>query len=332
MRPSFHPRLINGPFLDPGLLVSWVFQKRALLFDLGELGNLPTTDILKISHIFVSHTHMDHFLGFDHLVRLMLGRPKTVSLFGPPGFLSNVNGKLQGYTWNLVHNYAESLALNVFEVHSGYCIGQTFRCRSGFQPEGRIETVVTDGVLHEDADVTITTTTLDHSVPCLAYAMQEPFHINIRKTALENLGLATGPWLSHFKALLFKKADPATPIHAPSMAEKPDRTFELATLARQIAHTTRGQKIAYVADAAYTPDNVQKIVALAFGADHLFIEATFLQADHDIARAKHHLTARQAGLIARQAGVRRMTIFHFSPRYLDRESLLEAEAREAFEG
>ena len=65
MRPVFHPRLVNRPFDDPGLFVPFLFDARALLFDCGENPALSSRDILKISHIFISHTHMDHFFGFD---------------------------------------------------------------------------------------------------------------------------------------------------------------------------------------------------------------------------------------------------------------------------
>ena len=58
-----------------------------------------------------------------------------------------------------------------------------------------------------------------------------------------------------------------------------------------------GQKIAYVTDAAYHADNVARIAALAAGADLLFIECTFLEADAADAARKCHLTAGQAGSI-----------------------------------
>jgi ribonuclease Z len=331
MRPSFHSRLINGPFHDPGLLVSWAFHKRAVLFDLGDLGTLPPGDILKISHIFVSHTHMDHFVGFDHFVRLMLGRPRGISLFGPPGFLENVAGKMRGYTWNLVQNYTEFLVLNVYEVRPDRLLHRTFSCRSGFQPEHATDRPLEDAILCRDPAFTITAATLDHAVPCLAFALQEPFHINILKPALEKRGLPTGPWISHFKAQLYDKADPATRIQVPSIDGAGIHTYALGDLAADITTLTRGQKIAYVADAAYSPENVRKIVDLAYESDHLFIEAAFLHADREIAKAKYHLTARQAGRIARQAHAKRLTVFHFSPRYLDHGAALESEAREAFE-
>ena len=93
MRPSFHPRLINGPYDDPGLYVPFLYQKRALIFDLGDLSSLTAKDILKISHAFVTHTHMDHFIGFDRLLRLFLGRDMHLHIYGPKGFLKNVEGK-----------------------------------------------------------------------------------------------------------------------------------------------------------------------------------------------------------------------------------------------
>ena len=102
MRPSFTPRLINNPFSDPGMFVPFLFEKRALMFDLGDLHALSPKDLLKVTHVFVTHSHMDHFIGFDILLRPFLGREKRLHLYGPPGFLNNVEGRLAGYTWNLV--------------------------------------------------------------------------------------------------------------------------------------------------------------------------------------------------------------------------------------
>jgi ribonuclease Z len=117
MRPLFHPRLINGPFEDPALLISFDFERRAILFDLGEIYPLSARDVLKISHIFVTHTHIDHFAGFDRLLRICLGREKDLHLYGPAGFLSNVEGKLAGYTWNLVEQYGDSFSIRATEIH-----------------------------------------------------------------------------------------------------------------------------------------------------------------------------------------------------------------------
>jgi ribonuclease Z len=93
---------------------------------------------------------------------------------------------------------------------------------------------------------------------------------------------------------------------------------------------TPGQKIAYVTDVAYNADNAQRIQDLAQGADHLYIESALLEEDHQAAHTKKHLTAAQAGKLAARAGVKRFTVFHFSPRYADRIHRFREQAQRAY--
>src|SRR5690606_19126049 len=106
----------------------------------------------------------------------------------------------------------------------------------------------------------------------------------------------------------------------------------LGRLKRDVLEIAPGRKIAYVVDAAFTPENAEKITSLAAGAEVLFIETPFLQADAGHARARRHLTAWQAGTLARQARVKRLVTLHYSPRYSGRGDELEREALAAFHG
>ncbi|MDA8138448.1 MAG: MBL fold metallo-hydrolase, partial [Desulfobacteraceae bacterium] len=303
-----------------------------LLFDMGDLGALAPNDLVKIEHVFISHTHMDHFIGFDHLLRSLLGRDKTLYLYGPKGFLDNVAGKMRAYTWNLVQNYAEALTVRVTEIDEDEVIQKTFDCRAGFMPSQPKITPREGNTIYRCPAFTVQTTILDHQIPCLAFSLQEQFHVNILKPQLDAMGLTVGPWLTSFKHLLFGNADPATEVDVTTAdGDHLKRSYGLGELRDRIASITRGQKIVYVADALYSPDNEEKIVALARNADHLYIEAAFLESEADIARAKFHLTARQAGLLARKANAAQMSIFHHSPRYFGQAHLLETEARQAFE-
>jgi len=83
MRPSLHPSRVNGRSGDPALYIETLFERRAILFDLGDISGLPPRKLLRLEYVFVSHAHVDHFIGFDHLLRLLIGRDTTVRLYGP---------------------------------------------------------------------------------------------------------------------------------------------------------------------------------------------------------------------------------------------------------
>lgn len=326
MRPAFLPELVNDPFGDPALFVDMMFEGRALLFDLGDLHALAPRKILRVSDIFVSHGHMDHFIGFDWFVRICLGRDRGVRLYGPPGSLDQVEAKLAAYTWNLVQRYANDFALTVMELHpNGRARRARFRVQTGFRREAGEELCIEQGVVLEEPGFRVRAAFLDHGTPCLAFALEEQRHVNLWKNRLAELGLPVGAWLKDLKAAVLAGAAANTPIATP-VGERP-----LSAL-MSCVQITPGVKIAYVTDAVYHAENARRIVQLARDADWLFIECVFLDELAERARDKKHLTAAQAGRLARQAGVRNVVPFHFSPIYREREIELRAELMSSWQG
>jgi ribonuclease Z len=333
MKPSYHPQLVNGDRGDPALYIEFMFERRALLFDMGDLSALPSRQILRISDIFVSHTHMDHFIGFDQLLRTLVGRDKRVSVYGPPGLIDQVAHKLAGYTWNLVENYAADFTLSAMEIHpDGGAWRARFPCRSGFRRENHERIDVHDGVLLNEANLQVRCAILDHRIPCLAFTLQERRHVNVWKNRLLEKGLPTGPWLQSLKQAVLRGDPDRTPIAVPAQHPGGGSFVSLGELKRDILRIVPGQKIGYVVDTLYNEDNARRIAELVRGADQLFIEAPFLQRDAAHAAARYHLTAHQAGLLARRARVKQCTPFHFSARYSGQEESLAAEAMSAFRG
>jgi ribonuclease Z len=338
MKPLFHPRLVNDPFGDPALYVEFLFDRRALLFDLGDLHPLMPRQMLRVSHAFVSHTHMDHFAGLDALVRVLLGREKRLHLFGPPGFLPQVEHKLAAYTWNLVGNYACDFVVRATEVHpEGRAETADFRTRTGFRREPAASPPLPPlpaGVLVDEETFRVRATFLDHQIPCLGFALEEKFHVNVWKTGLEELDLPTGPWLREVKAAIAREEpdERSFTVRWRQDGVERQRLVSLGLLREKAVRIVPGQKIAYVTDAVYHAANAAAIVELASGADLLFIEAAFGSEEEARAAEKHHLTARQAGILAREAGARRLIPFHFSPKHSEDGDRLVQEALAAFAG
>ena len=335
MRPTLHPRLLNGRNGDPGLYVEAMHAPGAVLLDCGELGSLSPRHLLRVEVLGVSHAHMDHWAGFHHLLRLLVGRPKRLPVLGPAGFAQRLFHALQAFTWNLVDRIEADLVFEVTEVTGPPPWPCTrLRLHTGFRAESLPPAPAEeDGAVMRLGPLALHAAVLDHGTPCLGFAVAEAAHVNVWRTRLDALGLPTGPWLAGLKQAVLegRPDDHPVPIFArPAEAAGAPRV-PLGAL-RSTVSVTPGQRIAYVTDIADTAANRAAAIALARDADLLFIEAPFAAADAEHAAARRHLTTRAAGEIARSAGVRRVEPFHLSPRYQGREAELLAEVQAAFAG
>jgi ribonuclease Z len=324
MRPTLLPRLVNGRFGDPGLFVEQLHRRAALLFDLGDLSPLSARDLLRVSHVFVTHTHIDHFIGFDLLLRVHVGSAKTIELVGPPGFADQVGHKLGGYQWDLVDRYQADLVFEVTELHpGGRTRGARFRLKRAFEREDLGEDRVEDGPVARAGALEVRAVLLEHHGPCLGFALAEPAHVNVWGNRVEARGLPKGPWLQGLKQAVLAERPDDWPVDLPGGA------VPLGEL-RDLVSVGPGQKLAYVTDVADSPANREAIADLARGADIFFLESCFAAADWQRALERAHLTTRAAGEIGRAAGVRRLEPFHFSPRYQSEEARMLAEVEAAF--
>lgn len=331
MKPILHPRLTNDVFGDPGLQVQFLYEKRALLFDLGDISSIPNGTLLKVTDVFVSHTHIDHFIGFDHLLRIVFGRGKELRLYGPENFIANVEGKLAGFTWNLVDKYNESICLEVVEVHRDHLRRARFRAIDKFKRSDERQEPFVDGLLLEEPSFSVHTAILEHRVPCLGFAVKEMIHINVRKDRLETSGFSSGPWLNELKQAIFEEKPDDYMIPVSMRGEKESKEMALGVLKEDLIFMSPGQKIAYVTDTVYNEENKTRIVDLVKEADIFFCESPFLAEEEERGAERRHLTSRQAGLLAGEAGVKYLRTFHYSPKHKGREAQLREEAQDAFE-
>jgi ribonuclease Z len=269
---------------------------------------------------------MDHFAGFDRLLRVCLHRAMPLHLVGPTDFADRLEHKLNAYTLNLLDEHPFDFLITATEfAEAGVERVCEFRALEAFRRRELSPVPLPPGTLLDEDEFQIRSVVLDHGTPCLAFSFVEKLRVNVWSEGLKSLQLGVGPWLKVAKRAVRRGARDDSEV-----VTSPDQSIPLGVLKQHALRTACGQKIAYVVDAVYHKENVDRIITLARGADQLFIEAAFIDADADVAAQRRHLTARQAGDIAKRAGVVRFVPFHFSARYREQEDRLRSEAEQAF--
>jgi ribonuclease Z len=165
--------------------------------------------------------------------------------------------------------------------------------------------VCSDGPVASGPFGVLETRALEHSIDAVGYRLTEPDGVRFVPGLLDRHGIA-GPGVGELQRGGSLTVD--------------GRTVRLA----DVTAPRRGQRFAFVMDTRLC----DAVFDLADGADLLVIEATFLDAEEDLATRHGHLTARQAARVAAQCGVRRLVLTHFSQRYTDMRPYRDQAAEE----
>src|SRR4030042_1042871 len=160
-----------------------------------------------------------------------------------------------------------------------FCINDDKMITSGFYAENCFEkregsVYNFDGLILKEPLFRVRAIQLDHQIPCLAFSLEEDFHININKASLTERGLPVGPWLSELKKAIREHKSGDTEFIVD------DRRYQLEEL-RDIAKITKGQKVSFVTDVSLTDENVRKIIELVRDSDNIYCEAYFLEKERD---------------------------------------------------
>jgi ribonuclease Z len=174
--------------------------------------------------------------------------------------------------------------------------------------ELREEPVAADGVVATGTFGTLAARRLDHRVETFGYRLVEPDGRRMLPDRLAASGIA-GPAVGQ--------------LQRNGSIEIEGRTVTVD----EVSEVRPGQRFAFVMDTRLC----EAVHVLADRADLLVIEATYLDADADLAAAHGHMTAAQAARVAAERGVRRLVLTHFSQRY-DDPGLFAAEAARHFDG
>lgn len=310
MRANFSFHWVNEPFEDSVLYAQQQNAKEDVLFDLGDLNRFSPALMMRVKWVCVSHTHLDHFVGFPRFLRANLKiSGREIHFFGPEGFIRNMEGALAAYTWNLLDYY--DISFLVTEIREKRLIRARFHSRNKFKrrilsrSRRKNHVIVENDIFKLEADV------LNHNTPVLGYRLSEKDRFAVNKDALSKLGFQSGPWLGEVKEKLMSGASKDFLV---STSQGPKTLGELE---ENLIIYKKFPSYAYLTDFGYNARNVGRALELAREVDKLFIESNFLDRDRANAEETQHLTALQAGMFAQEAGAKEVRLFHFSQRYLD---------------
>ena len=294
---------------------------RKYLCDCGYASDITVADCHDIEAIFVSHTHIDHFIGFNLIVRHQLAIGRRVVVCGPQGIAASVQAQLLSFNWNLLKVDEKAVWYEVREIHGGNQI-QVYELRS---PEWKLQKVRSyqSEIVFENEALIVRYTALFHGIDTIAYLFSEPDKLKIQT---ENLPYPAGKWIKLLKnAYLTAQEDIAIEINA-SLSVKAKDLFHLLQL-------ECGYKVGYIMDHRASEENHEKICRLFANADEVYIEAYYREEERTLADKNNHSTAQQSGLVAKRANIRKVIPVHFSRRYhqFDERAALLTECFEAFE-
>src|SRR6478736_1655578 len=106
--------LVNGSTGDPSLFVDDPGRNNALLIDCGENAALGDDRLGDLETVFLTHHHIDHFIGFDRILRANLDRDKALHIYGPEGTIRKVYRRIKSYEFPFFP--FQKLVLEVVEV------------------------------------------------------------------------------------------------------------------------------------------------------------------------------------------------------------------------
>lgn len=261
-------------------------QNSIWLFDCGESTQhqILRTSIKprKINKIFITHMHGDHIYGLPGLLssRSFQGGDDLLTIYGPRG----------------IKEYVET-CLRVSGTHLTY-------------PLSIVE--ITEGVVFENEQVTVSSKELDHGILSYGFRIEEkdkPGELLVDK--LKELGIEPGPVYQQIKENDVVKTQEGQVIHRPKFLG-PDK---------------KGRVITVFGDTRST----HHFRTFAEGSDVLVHEATFDESKADLAQQYFHTTTKQAASLAKEAHVRKLVLTHVSSRYQKEDyETLTKQAQEIF--
>jgi ribonuclease Z len=308
------PTFFAGLFDDPLLLVRIRPSGRALLFDCGKVHHLAKRVYTSLDAIFITHAHMDHFMGMDSVIRHSHASPRTIDVFGPPGLSGRMAHKFACYDWNLADTFWGNF--RVGEVSEGQVASTLYLGPQGF--EARADGERKGEIVYSNRYLSVRAALCEHRIAVLAFRVDEGAAFVIDDERMAKIGAVKGEWLKTLEKLFHTGTMDGQPILFPRAAGEfveESREPDAAALYQRIRKFEEPASIGYVTDLGFSPENLEKLEALFKGVTLLICECAFLAADQEKARLSRHLCSRDLNIILERLRPRFVLPMHLSKTY-----------------
>ncbi len=312
LNPTFYAGLLD----DPLLLVRLNPANGSVLFDCGQMDHIAKRVLKSVRTLFISHAHMDHFIGIDSFVRSVLVTNRTFRIYGPPGIARKLSSKMEGYDWNLVEDFF--CRFDITEVHADKLVAFHLDGAKEFKLFMLDERKRFDRTIYEDNLIWVEGELCEHKLPVIVFKLSEKPSFQVDNDRLEKAGLKKGPWLAELKnwfhqqresedlALEIETLDSGTIIF-----KDPDQLYQ------SIRKESTIYSIGYITDIGFTESNLRTVYEMFNDVTLLFCECTFLKEHQSRARESFHLCTDDLNRIIATINPRFFVPMHLSKTYIN---------------
>ncbi len=267
--------------------------------DCGEAKNLTVKECQNTKAIFISHTHIDHFVNFDTILRHQIGTERKVVICGPKGIINQVQNRIKSYCWNLIE--PGSISYEIREIKNDNSIKTVVLNPPLWEIEE--ETQINNPIIFKSEDFHVEFEILDHKTDSIAYLFKAE---DKTKIELDN-GFKGGKWVADLKR--------SYEMNNHNETINVNGTDYLSKDLFYMIKKEEGKKLGIIMDHAASKENHEKIRNKFFECDEAYIECFYKDEDKAFAEKNYHSYASMSGQIMKETKVKNAVPVHFSRKY-----------------